>query len=305
MDLDVWNRLTANFWLPEKIPMAGDLPSWRKMGEDDKTLVKNVFAGLTLLDTIQGSIGAVKMVPDALTPHEEAVLTYIAFNESVHAKSYSSIFSTLCSSDEIDAAFRWSEQNKQMQYKANRIVEFYEGDDPLKRKSASVILESTLFFSGFYTPFYYSARGMIPNTGDIISLILRDEAVHQYYIGQKYQIMMRNMDLSPAVQQDYKDEVYELMLDLMDNEYEYTEPLYDPIDVTADVKRYLKYNANRSLMALGYEALYPRDQTKFDSAIAAYLDASGNTNHDFFSGSGSSYQLMNASDAMEDEDWEF
>ena len=37
--------------------------------------------------------------------------TNIAFMESVHAKSYSSIFSTLCSTEQIDAAFDWSENN--------------------------------------------------------------------------------------------------------------------------------------------------------------------------------------------------
>jgi ribonucleoside-diphosphate reductase beta chain len=34
---------------------------------------------------------------DAITPHEEAVLSNISFMEAVHARSYSSIFSTLCS----------------------------------------------------------------------------------------------------------------------------------------------------------------------------------------------------------------
>ena len=77
-----------------------------------------VFTGLTLLDTIQGTVGAVSLIPDALTPHEEAVYTNIAFMESVHAKSYSSIFSTLCSTAEIDDAFRWSEENLNLQRKA-------------------------------------------------------------------------------------------------------------------------------------------------------------------------------------------
>src|SRR5690606_38811994 len=206
VDLDVWTRLTQNFWLDTKIPLSNDLPSWRTMSQDEQTAVMHVFAGLTLLDTIQGSIGAVEMVPDALTPHEEAVLTYIAFNESVHAKSYSSIFSTLATTPEIDAAFAWSESNGPMQYKANRIVDFYVGDDPLKRKSASVALESILFFAGFYCPFHFSARGKITNAGDIISLILRDEAIHQYYVGYKYQRMMDKMELTSAERQNYEDE---------------------------------------------------------------------------------------------------
>lgn len=25
-DLEVWNRLTSNFWLPEKVPLSNDIP---------------------------------------------------------------------------------------------------------------------------------------------------------------------------------------------------------------------------------------------------------------------------------------
>lgn len=304
VDKDVWDRLTTNFWIDTKIPLSNDLPSWRTMTPDEQDLVMKVFAGLTLLDTVQGTFGAPLMIPDALTPHEEAVLGYITFNEHVHAKSYSSIFSTLADTPRIDAAFEWSETNEYMQYKANRIANYYKGDDPLKRKSASVVLESVCFFAGFYTPFYFSARGKITNTGDIISLILRDEAIHQYYIGYKYQRMMDNLHLSKEVRQQYEDEFYDFLMDIMDNEFKYTETLYDPLGLTADVKAYLKYNANRALMALGYQALYPRDETKFDAAIMAYMDPTSNQNHDFFSGSGSSYQMIDASD-MSDDDWNF
>ena len=155
-DLEVWDRLTGNFWLPEKVPVSNDLPVWRSMGEAEHTLTMRVFTGLTLLDTIQGTVGAVSLIPDALTPHEEAVYTNIAFMESVHAKSYSSIFSTLCSTRQIDEAFSWSEENEYLQKKARIVLDYYEGDSPLKRKVASTLLESFLFYSGFYLPMYFS-----------------------------------------------------------------------------------------------------------------------------------------------------
>ena len=122
-----------------------------------------------------------------MTPHEQAVLTNIAFMESVHAKSYSNIFSTLCSTTEIDEAFRWSEENPNLQRKAHIVMEYYRGDDPLKRKVASTLLESFLFYSGFYLPMYWSSRAKLTNTADMIRLIIRDEAVHGYYIGYKFQ----------------------------------------------------------------------------------------------------------------------
>ena len=85
VDLDVWNRLTANFWLPEKVPLSNDIQSWASLKEHERTLTMRVFTGLTLLDTIQGTVGSMSIMPDARTPHEEAVITNIAFMESVHA----------------------------------------------------------------------------------------------------------------------------------------------------------------------------------------------------------------------------
>ena len=186
-DAEVWDRLTGNFWLPEKVPVSNDIPSWGTLTAHEKQLTMRVFTGLTLLDTIQGTVGAVSLIPDALTPHEEAVYTNIAFMESVHAKSYSNIFSTLCSTVEIDEAFRWSEENPNLQRKAEIVMNFYKGDDPLKRKVASTLLESFLFYSGFYLPMYWSSRAKLTNTADMIRLIIRDEAVHGYYIGYKFQ----------------------------------------------------------------------------------------------------------------------
>ena len=78
-DAEVWDRLVGNFWLPEKVPVSNDIPSWSTLTEYEKQLTMRVFTGLTLLDTIQNTVGAPSLLPDALTPHEEAVLTNIAF----------------------------------------------------------------------------------------------------------------------------------------------------------------------------------------------------------------------------------
>lgn len=301
-DSEVWDRLTGNFWLPEKVPVSNDLPSWATLNDEEKQVVIRVFAGLTLLDTIQGTVGAISMLPDSITPHEEAVFTNMAFMESVHAKSYSTIFSTLCSTPEIDSAFRWAEENEYLQKKAHIICDYYRGEDPLKRKVASTLLESFLFYSGFYTPMYWSAHAKLTNTADIIRLIIRDEAVHGYYIGYKYQQGLAK--LTEAEREEHKDYTFSLLMDLYDNEEDYTEDLYDGVGWTEDVKAFLRYNANKALMNLGYEALFPKEATNVSPAIISSLSPNADENHDFFSGSGSSY-VMGKAVNTEDEDWEF
>ncbi|MGO1735146.1 MAG: class 1b ribonucleoside-diphosphate reductase subunit beta [Leucobacter sp.] len=301
-DLEVWNRLVNNFWLPEKVPLSNDVQSWATLTADEKLTTMRVFTGLTLLDTIQGTVGAISLIPDSATPHEEAVYTNIAFMESVHAKSYSSIFSTLCSTEEIDEAFRWSVENEYLQKKAQIIVDYYRGDDPQKRKVASTILESFLFYSGFYMPIYWSSKAKLTNTADLIRLIIRDEAVHGYYVGYKYQVAMGKE--TDARQEELKEYTYSLLYDLYENEVLYTQELYDPIGLTEDVKKFLHYNANKALMNLGYEPMFPKEMTDVNPAILSSLSPNSDENHDFFSGSGSSYVIGKA-EATEDEDWDF
>ncbi|HYQ74252.1 class 1b ribonucleoside-diphosphate reductase subunit beta [Cellulomonas sp.] len=301
-DVEVWDRLVGNFWLPEKVPVSNDIQSWATLSDVEKQMTTRVFTGLTLLDTIQGTVGAVSLIPDALTPHEEAVYTNIAFMESVHAKSYSSIFSTLISTPEIDEAFRWSEENPNLQRKAEIVLDYYRGDEPLKRKVASTMLESFLFYSGFYAPMYWSSRAKLTNTADLIRLIIRDEAVHGYYIGYKFQKGLEK--LTEPERQELKDYTFELLFELYDNEVEYTQDLYDPLGLTEDVKAFLRYNANKALMNLGYEALFPKDETNVNPAILSALSPNADENHDFFSGSGSSYVIGKAVNT-EDEDWDF
>ncbi|MTE22974.1 class 1b ribonucleoside-diphosphate reductase subunit beta [Microbacterium sp. ZXX196] len=301
-DVEVWNRLTSNFWLPEKVPLSNDVQSWNTLTEEEQRLTMRVFTGLTLLDTVQATVGAVSLIPDATTPHEEAVYTNIAFMESVHAKSYSSIFSTLSNTPDIDAAFRWSVENENLQKKAQIVMEYYRGDEPLKRKVASTLLESFLFYSGFYLPMYWSSHAKLTNTADLIRLIIRDEAVHGYYIGYKYQKGLEKVD--QAKRDELKDYTFSLLYELYDNEVQYTQDLYDTVGLTEDVKKFLHYNANKALMNLGYEAMFPSSVTDVNPAILSALSPNADENHDFFSGSGSSYVIGKAV-STEDEDWDF
>src|SRR5690606_11072463 len=210
--------------------------------------------------------------------------------------------STLISSQEIDEAFRWSEENENLQEKARIVLDYYRGDDPEKRKVASTMLESFLFYSGFYAPMYWSSHAKLTNTADLIRLIIRDEAVHGYYIGYKYQCALQ--DASPERRQELKDYTFELLFGLYENEEQYTEDLYDPLGLTEGVKAFLRYNANKALMNLRYEGLFPKHQTNVKPAILSALSPTSDENHAIFSGSGSSYVIGHAVNTA-DEDWDF
>lgn len=300
LDLEVWNKLISQFWIDTRFPIGNDVPSWNTLTDEEKLLTIRVFTGLTLLDTIQGTVGAISLMKDALTPHEEAVYTNIAFMESVHAKSYSSIFSTLCSTKEIDEAFRWSRENVNLQKKAEIIVSNYDADNPYKKKIASTLLESFLFYSGFYLPLYWSSKGKLSNTADLIRFIIRDEAVHGFYIGYKFQKSIET--LSQEERDELKGFTYELLYDLYENEVQYTQDLYDAVGLTEEVKTFLRYNANKALMNLGYDPLFPQEDTQVNPSILSSLSLGSETN-DFFSGTGTYF--IAETESLEEDDWDF
>jgi len=57
-------------------------------------------------------------------------------------------------------------------------------------------------------------------------------------------------------------------------------------------------------MNLGYEARFPPGMAEVSQAILSALSPAADKNHDFFSGSGSSYVIGKAVNT-EDKDWDF
>ncbi|KRN46046.1 nrdF protein [Weissella viridescens] len=301
IDKATWEKLTEQFWLDTRIPLSNDLDDWRKMSKVEHNLVGKVFGGLTLLDTLQSQDGMTSLKEDIRTQQEEAVLNNIEFMESVHAKSYSSIFETLNTESEINEIFAWAETDEFLQYKAQKINDIYHNGTALQRKIASVFLETFLFYSGFYTPLYYLGHNKLNNVAEIIKLILRDESVHGTYIGYKFQLGFN--ELSEAEQADLKMWMYDLVFDLYSNEEKYTHELYDEVGWTDSVLTFLRYNANKALMNLGQNPLFPDGAEDVNSVVMNGISTT-TSNHDFFSQVGNGYRLGEI-EVMSDDDYNY
>ena len=299
VDKLTWEKLTEQFWLDIRIPLSNDLDDWRTLSAAEKDMIGKVFGGLTLLDTLQSEDAIERLRQSIRTQHEEAVLNNIQFMESVHAKSYSSIFSTLNTKAEIESIFNWTNSNEVLQYKAAKINDAYKNGTDLQAKAASVLLESFLFYSGFFAPLYYLGNNKLANVAEIIKLIIRDESVHGTYIGYKFQLGFDQ--LSEAEQEELKAWVYQLTYDLYQNEVKFTQMIYDAIGWTEKVKTFVRYNANKALQNLGFDPLFPDTAEDVDPIVMNGI-STGTSNHDFFSQVGNGY-LLGTVEAMEDNDY--
>ncbi|AHB99372.1 ribonucleoside-diphosphate reductase [Mycoplasmoides gallisepticum S6] len=301
-DLEVWTRVTQNFWLPEKIPVSNDLKSWNELTPEWKQLLTRTFTGLTLLDTIQCTLGDIAQIPNSLTDHEQFVYANFSFMVGVHARSYGTIFSTLNTSDEIEEAHEWVINNEKLQARAKFLVPYYTSDDPLKSKIAAALMPGFLLYGGFYLPFYLAARGKLPNTSDIIRLILRDKVIHNYYSGYKYRLKVQK--LPKEKQEEYKKFVFEILDKLIELEKDFLRELYDGFGLADEAIAFSLYNAGKFLQNCGYESPFTPEETKISPEVFAQLSARADENHDFFSGNGSSY-IMGVTEETQDDDWEF
>ncbi|UUV47042.1 ribonucleoside-diphosphate reductase beta subunit [Bacillus phage vB_BanS-Thrax5] len=301
MDKLTYETLTAQTWFSTRMPVSKDKNDWTKLPDNEKRLVEKVFGGLTLLDTLQSRVGVNCLRDDVRTDMEIDVLNQIQWMETEHARSYSSIFSTLNNVQEIRDIFEWVETHETLQKKADLINNIYVNGSPLQKKIASVFLESFLFYSGFYTPLYYLGRAKLINVAEVIKLILRDESAHGAYIGYKFKLSYN--ELSKEEQEEMKNFAYSFLYELYENEVKYTEYLYDEVGWTSDVKVFLRYNANKALMNLGLDPLFADKADDVNPIVLNGLSTS-TTNHDFFSAVGNGY-LMSAVEETKDSDYNF
>src|SRR5699024_12341260 len=105
----------------------------------------------------------------------------------------------------------------------------------------------------------------------------------------KYQRNMENE--TPERAAELKEFAFDLLQDLYDNAVAYTHDVYDSLGQSEDVKKFLHYNANKALMNMGYEPMFPDSLTDVNKAILVAMSPNSDDNHDVVTGSGSSYGI--------------
>lgn len=326
IDLDVWSKQTSNFWLPEKIPLSNDLKSWDLLDEGTQRVVTHSLASLTRLDTLQAEFGAPCLLSSpGITPHESANLSFITGMEAVHARSYSSIFSTLLPSDKIDEAFKLANMDGLLSSEMDYFLTAYQGSqidvlaDSLPgstltalKAATSVMLESFLFYTGFYPVLKLAAEAKLTNTADIIRLIMRDEAVHGFYIGGIFERLREEVseddetaDIWPRIESYVEDSIESLFA----AEKQRIEQYYSWSDVCKywipDALQFLGYNGKMAASNLG-DSDYAKNLGDYGDNVSAVilsqLSTVSDENHDYFSGSGSAY-VIGTVESVTDDDW--
>ena len=302
-----WEQNLRQFWIDTEYIPSKDIDSWHSLSPEMREAYKKVLGGLTLLDTLQSHTGMPKIIDHIDSLQCRSVLSYMCMMETIHAKSYSTIFTTVASTEEINEIFRWVQENQHLQYKAQKIDYYYQAlnnPDATLREIylalvASVFLESYLFYSGFFLPLWLSGQGQMVASSDIIKKIIADESIHGVFVGKLAQEIYDKMNF--IEKENVKDEIMELFYDLYENESKFTDEIYSDLELTSEVKEYIKYNGNRALMNLGLDEEF--EVKEVNPIVLNGLNVE-TTQHDFFSKKSTNYEKTLEVVHLNDDDWD-
>ncbi|MCX8088871.1 MAG: class 1b ribonucleoside-diphosphate reductase subunit beta [Meiothermus ruber] len=301
-----WDQNVRQFWVDEEIPLADDKLTWMTLSREEQRVYEQVLAGLTLLDTVQGSVGMPLLSQHIESLQAKAVMGFMGAMEHMHAKSYSSIFSTLCTSERIGELFEWVQKERLLQEKQQFVHQRYLGVRDSQSLylglAASVFLESFLFYSGFFYPLLLAGQGRMVSSGEIINLIIRDESIHGVYVGLQAQEVYAK--LPESMQKTAREEVYKMLVHLADLEERYARMLYTAIGLDQAVITFSRYNADKALMNLGLEPYFGVSAEAVNPVVLAGL-STRTKNHDFFSTKGNGYVKAIRVEPLQDEDFIF
>ena len=299
-----WEQNIRQFWIDTEYIPSKDIDSWKRISPEMKDAYKKALGGLTLLDTLQSHTGMPKIIDHIDTLQNKAVLSYMCMMEAIHAKSYSTIFTTVSTTAEINDIFEWVQQNKYLQYKAQIIDGYYRAIDKedasdeeiYMAMAASVLLESFLFYSGFFLPLWLCGQGEMVASADIIKKIIADESIHGVFVGLMAQDQFKKLKNQDQV----KARFLALLYNLYENELKYTEEIYTEVGLTAEVKEYVRYNANKALMNLGFDPIF---EVKQVNPIVLNGLNTETTQHDFFSKKSTNYEKATEIVHLKDDDF--
>jgi ribonucleoside-diphosphate reductase beta chain len=296
--------MLKNFWVAEEVAMTKDATQFSKLTSAERRAFDKFISFLNFLDSIQcENLDFLKEYVTA--PEVSSLLTIQAFQEEIHAQSYSYVLDTVCEPATRDKIYdEW--RNDSLMFERNKfIADIYQDfiDNPTDRNfvrscMGNFLLESLYFYSAF-TFFYALARNnKMINTASMIKLIQRDELTHVVLFQNIFiELQKENPELFTD---EFKEELKQMVRTAVDWETRFghhvmnneIEGLNQEI-----LGRYIKYLANNRMKRIGWEPLYP-EITEHPMKWVENFEDQNNTKQDFFQTTVTNYQKTN------DKNWD-
>lgn len=257
---DAWLNHERSHWLHTEVSMGEDLKDWKeKLSDEERQFLTHIFRFFTQGD-IDVSDGYVNnYIPYFPQPEVRMMLLGFAAREALHVAAYSHLVETLGLPETTYNQFlEYSEMKEKHEYTNS----FNSSSDPkdIAKNIAifSAFTEGLQLFSSFIMLLNFPRNGTMKGMGQIVSWSIIDETSHCENMIKLFKEFIReNRNIWTD---EFKKEIYDIcrkVVELEDNFIDLAFSLGPMKNLTSDdVKKYVRYIADRRLISLGLKGNY-------------------------------------------------
>ena len=256
---DAWLMQQRIHWLPEEVPLADDVKDWRnKLSESERHLLMHIFRFFTQSD-VEVNNCYMKHYSRVFKPTEvQMMLSAFSSMETVHIAAYSHLLDTLGIPEaEYSAFLRYKEMKDKYDYMQGFNVDS-KADIAKPLAVFGAFTEGLQLFASFAMLLNFPRFNKMKGMGQIVSWSVRDETLHTNSIIKLFRTFISE---NPEVWTDaLQRELYVACSTIVDHEDAFIDLAFEMGAIEGmtpdDVKRYIRFIADRRLGQLGLQAIY-------------------------------------------------
>jgi ribonucleoside-diphosphate reductase beta chain len=256
---DAWLTQQRIHWLPEEVPLADDVKDWRnKLTESERHLLTQIFRFFTQSD-VEVNNCYMKHYSRVFKPTEvQMMLAAFSAMETVHIAAYSHLLDTLGMPEaEYSAFLHYKEMKDKYDYMQGFNVDS-KADIAKTLAVFGAFTEGLQLFASFAMLLNFPRFNKMKGMGQIISWSVRDESLHTNAIIKLFRTFVAE---NPEVwNAELQRELYVACATIVDHEDAFIDLTFGlgPIEgmSAADVKRYIRFIADRRLGQLALQPIY-------------------------------------------------
>jgi ribonucleoside-diphosphate reductase beta chain len=258
---DAWLKHEQAHWLHSEVPMLEDVKDWNKrLTPSQKHFLTNIFRFFTQgdIDVAGGYVN--NYLPYFPQPEVRMMLLGFAAREALHIAAYSHLIETLGMPESTYAEFL---EYQQMRDKHDYITDIASKNTTKENTAThiatfSAFTEGMQLFSSFIMLLNFPRHGMMKGMGQIVTWSIVDETMHAENMIKLFRTFIE--ENREIWNDDLKGRIYtiaEKMVELEDKFIDLAFEMGEMPDLTAeDVKKYIRYIADRRLISLGMKGIY-------------------------------------------------
>ncbi len=260
---EAWLTQQRVHWLPEEVPLADDVRDWHKnLTLVERNLLTQIFRFFTQAD-VEVNNCYMKHYAQVFKPTEVLMMLSAFSNiETIHIAAYSHLLDTVGMPEvEYTAFLKYKEMKDKYDYMHGfRVDSKHEIAKTLAAFGA--FTEGLQLFASFAILLNFPRFNKMKGMGQIITWSVRDESLHCDSIIQLFHTFVQE---NPEIwTETLRQEIYTICSTIVEHEDAFIDLAFEFGEVDGlkaeEVKRYIRYIADRRLTQLSLNALYNVDK---------------------------------------------